>query len=132
MTPTATQPCTAMVAGGGLFPRPCGVPVAELGPCAECKKTPDDDWQPWHSAEANANPDDWHGLAHEPAYALVHVTLGPCEFVERFDNEFGHHEVVCGEDPIEGHPHQWSYVDHEHAPTVTELPSEHEAEVSDG
>ena len=135
---TATQPCTAMVEldyqtamSEGQRERPCGEPVAEL-----CRYVYS------HNGEAcgglnqgSVTLDDGEVVErlcsrgnHDWEPRLVHVSLGPCAFVERFDNESGHHEVVCGEEPDEDHPHEWSYVEHEHAPTVTELDVGHEAE----
>ena len=134
---TATQPCTATVPikfdewqaveVSGIGTRVlCGEPVAELRPvCAVCM------------SEGNDAHCRWHPLAKR----LVHVTLGPCEECED----------VAESHPVDGwirfewaetaRPEGWWYYrtpdlqgesdlkrNHPYAPTVAELPMEHEAE----
>ena len=150
MTPTATQPCTAM---DRMYEHrdinrdrfePCGEPVAELGPCQwrsmGSSYFVDTSIECGGGAEAFAHTKakeirsprtgKLRGLGHDYQGRLVHVTLGPCEEcgLSRYEHvDHAHMPRVDGRRLVCAFGDCDSY-----APTVTELDVGHEAEVSDG
>ena len=101
-TSAAIQICTAEATG-----KPCGEPVAELGPCVA---------QSIYTEESCGLAEIEHvgGMSCETyGGTLTHVTLGPCE--------------TCGE----GHPIEWGGIEPcEGLPTLTERTDlKHEAKV---
>ena len=124
---TATQPCTAGVKGettvGHLtYPimKPCGEPVAELGPCRFLIGDLHAGVFVCHALEEDHGPNT-EALPHPYQGRLVHVTLGPCECGH--SEEFHDREsAVCIEC-------QGEAGNHPYVPTVTELDVGHEAEV---
>ena len=120
----AIERCAVLVWRPGtanINTRPCGEPVAELPTgrfvCTKCV---------YGGTEQQHDGCGYLALAVKK---LVHVTLGPCE--ECGHDEDAHsprHCRACND----AEPGANVLTMHPYVPTVTELPYEHEAEVSDG